>query len=137
MKRALYKCGIFIKINAKFLSTVIKPFVTKPESGMAKLSTYRPFQYKVIWNRSMLFTTTGFLFQVYSMKQRQRGVCLILSNKNYSDPENIRHGTEKDVDNMQQLFSQLHFCIETRTDLSKNVSWYLPFCHMYFLAFLQ
>lgn len=68
------------------------------------------------------------------MKRRIRGTCLIISNQLFfgpsvKDEKGIqrvalapRHGTEKDVKDLTNLFSQLHFNVVTHRDLTKEVS---------------
>ncbi|XP_045161198.2 caspase-3-like [Mercenaria mercenaria] len=67
---------------------------------------------------------------VYSMKKRCRGRCLILSNQTFYGPLEkdskgvarcilpSRHGTVKDRDDLKVLFKQLHFDVITRNELT-------------------
>ncbi|XP_060586583.1 caspase-7-like [Ruditapes philippinarum] len=64
------------------------------------------------------------------MKKSCRGRCLILSNQTFygpleKDKEGVmrcilptRHGTVKDAEDLKKLFTQLHFDVITRTELS-------------------
>jgi hypothetical protein len=67
------------------------------------------------------------------MKKSCRGRCLILSNQTFYGPLEkdskgvmrcilpTRHGTVKDAEDLKKLFTQLHFDVITRTELSAQV----------------
>ncbi|PAA76300.1 hypothetical protein BOX15_Mlig006436g2 [Macrostomum lignano] len=54
----------------------------------------------------------------YSISEKPRGLCLVLSNENYVKLQ-PRHGTQQDAERIEQLFEQrLGFIVEVRTDLT-------------------
>lgn len=60
------------------------------------------------------------------MKQKPRGLCLIISNKVFYDnngseiPMLNRRGTEHDAARLQRLFEQLHFIVELKEQLTTD-----------------
>ena len=58
---------------------------------------------------------------VYSIKQRIRGRCVVISNENFEDRRYPRrYGAEADVIKLNQLFEQLNFEVIVFKDLSSN-----------------
>ena len=58
---------------------------------------------------------------VYSIKQRIRGRCVVISNENFEDRRYPRRdGAEADVTKLNQLFEQLNFEVIVFKDLSSN-----------------
>ncbi|KAL3854129.1 hypothetical protein ACJMK2_013407 [Sinanodonta woodiana] len=64
-------------------------------------------------------------FPCYKMDARPRGICLIISNRNFTvavedaDSKEMpaRQGTEKDTDYLTQIFNKLHFTVIIKEDL--------------------
>lgn len=55
---------------------------------------------------------------VYPMERNPRGRCLIINNHNFTDQKARRTGSQVDVHNIKQLFTELHFECEVRSDLT-------------------
>ena len=56
----------------------------------------------------------------YRMDRNPRGIALIISNKDFEDnPHDLRErkGTEKDVENLKHLWTNLNFIVEVRNNL--------------------
>ncbi|GMT25415.1 hypothetical protein PFISCL1PPCAC_16712, partial [Pristionchus fissidentatus] len=58
---------------------------------------------------------------VYSHFTSPRGLCLIISNENYTDSKRKRRGTKKDMDGLSLLFYKLGYEVLTRQDLTRKV----------------
>ncbi|KAK3589763.1 hypothetical protein CHS0354_021092 [Potamilus streckersoni] len=64
-------------------------------------------------------------FPCYKMDARPRGICLIISNKNFTvtaedaDSKEMpaRQGTEKDTEYLNQIFTKLNFIVQIKEDL--------------------
>ena len=47
------------------------------------------------------------------------GLCLIINNEDYNNPDENRVGSEKDVQNLKCLFKQLRFKVVLKSNLTK------------------
>ena len=56
----------------------------------------------------------------YKMSKRQRGLCLIINNKNFHDAEANRKGSEIDERNLEELFEELSFTVHVKNDLNAD-----------------
>lgn len=58
----------------------------------------------------------------YKMSKRQRGLCLIINNKNFrnSDAGYNRKGSEIDERNLKELFKELSFTVHVKNDLTAD-----------------
>lgn len=54
--------------------------------------------------------------EVYKMASNPRGLCVIINNENFADPEDKRNGSQKDVDSLKALFEFLGFLVEVKKD---------------------
>jgi len=56
----------------------------------------------------------------YEMKSDRRGLCIVISNKNFSPPSqlNRRVGSEHDMLMLRQIFTQLGFEVAIHTDVT-------------------
>ncbi|XP_048043291.1 caspase-22 [Megalobrama amblycephala] len=52
----------------------------------------------------------------YKMDSNPRGLCVIINNENFKDPEDKRHGSQNDVDSLKDLFKDLGFLVEIKKD---------------------
>ncbi|XDV21123.1 hypothetical protein PO909_026292 [Leuciscus waleckii] len=52
----------------------------------------------------------------YKMDSNPRGICLIINNENFENPEINRNGSQKDVDSLKHLFEYLGFLVEIKKD---------------------
>ena len=56
----------------------------------------------------------------YNMSSRPRGICLVINNRSFKSKEKCRDGTEKDEEILRTLFTNLHFSVDVRRDLTRN-----------------
>ncbi|XP_016321787.1 caspase-8-like isoform X3 [Sinocyclocheilus anshuiensis] len=56
------------------------------------------------------------LDEEYKMDSNPRGLCVIINNENFVDPENKRNGSQNDVDSLKAIFEFLVFLVEVKTD---------------------
>ncbi|KAI5099418.1 caspase-8-like [Silurus meridionalis] len=52
----------------------------------------------------------------YKMSSRPRGVCVIINNMNFGDPDMYRHGSDMDKDALSNVFDWLGFTVEVHKD---------------------
>ena len=56
----------------------------------------------------------------YKMSTCPRGLCLIINNKNFKNPEYNREGAQKDEEDLNSLFKKLHFTVYVKNDLTRG-----------------
>ncbi|XP_076837161.1 caspase-7-like isoform X2 [Brachyhypopomus gauderio] len=54
----------------------------------------------------------------YTMSSKPRGVCVIINNEHFTNPEVTLHGSRKDADALEDVFRFLGFKIEVHKDLT-------------------
>ncbi|KAK9974771.1 hypothetical protein ABG768_022848 [Culter alburnus] len=52
----------------------------------------------------------------YKMDSNPHGLCVIINNENFEDPDNKRHGSQNDVDSLKDLFEDLGFLVKIKKD---------------------
>ena len=69
------------------------------------------------------FAIFGIILQVYPVNNRGQSRALIINNVQFENrPDNVRHGAEKDSENLKILLIGLGFKVEIRQSLEKEVS---------------
>ncbi|XP_066514005.1 caspase-8-like [Hoplias malabaricus] len=53
----------------------------------------------------------------YKMSSKPRGICLIIKNVNFKDPQKNLEGYDKDAESLREVFKLLGFKVQTREDL--------------------
>ena len=54
------------------------------------------------------------------MESFPRGHCLIISNRKFDEKTEVRKGTFRDTDNLQEVFEWLHFIVEVKEDFKSD-----------------
>ena len=77
----------------------------------------------------------------YTMKNKPRGHCLIISNKRFENTEEVRKGTEHDVENLEETFKWLEFNVEVKEnckaeEIKKHMGKYSAMNHESFDCFV-
>ncbi|XP_067295293.1 caspase-22 [Pseudorasbora parva] len=52
----------------------------------------------------------------YKMDSNPRGLCLIINNENFKNPDHKRNGSQTDVESLTALFKELGFLVEIKKD---------------------
>ena len=93
-----------------------------PRTWIDESEVSQPVNVKLCDIKSYLITKYWKSPDVYSMKQRTRGRCVIISNENFVASFPPRKGSDKDVIKLKELFEQLSFKVEVYKDLfSKEI----------------